>query len=87
MSRYFFHVINSEFMPDPQGMECSTPDEVKDQAVHIAGAMLKDQGLTLWETGNFHMFVCDEQNKTHLKLSFVAEDLTVSSKKNSDSDT
>ena len=76
MARYFFHIINSEYMPDPDGMECATPEDVKAQAVVVAGEMLRDQGLQLWETRNFYMFVCDEQNKTHLKLSFVAEDLT-----------
>ncbi len=38
--------------------------------------MLKDQGLKLWKTGRFYMFVADEQNKTRLKLAFDAEDLT-----------
>ena len=75
MSKFFFHVINGEFIPDTHGIECANPDEVKDNAVRIAGEMLHDQELDLWRTGHFDMFVSDEQNKTHLRLSFVAQDL------------
>jgi hypothetical protein len=81
MARFFFHVFNSEFIPDPVGMECPTPDDVKDEAVRIAGAMLKDQGLELWGTGHFDMFVCDDRNRTHLKLSFTAAEFTDNSHK------
>ena len=73
MARYFFHVINGEFIPDNTGLECVTQDDVKDHAVRIAGEMLKDQGLKLWDTGHYDMFVCDEKNRTLLKLSFTAE--------------
>jgi len=75
MARYFFHIINGDFVPDQEGIECATADDVKAHAVRITGAMLKDQGLSLWQTGRYDMFVCDEQNKTHLRLSFHAEDL------------
>ncbi len=37
--------------------------------------MSRDQALKLWATRHYDMFVCDEANKTHLELSFVAEDL------------
>ena len=76
MARFFFHVVNSEYIPDSLGLDCPTLSEAKDEAVRIAGAMLKDQGLQLWETGHLDMFVCDEKNKTRLKLSFTAEELT-----------
>ena len=76
MPRFFFHVINGDFIPDAVGVECADGDAAKRQAVTIAGEMLRDQGLKLWRTGRFDMFVVDEQNKTQLKLSFEAEDLT-----------
>ena len=75
MPRYFFHVINGSFVPDHTGTECSTLNEVKAQAVKAASAMLDDQGLQLWETRHWDMYVCDEQNRTRLKLAFTAEDL------------
>lgn len=75
MPRFFFHVINGDFYPDNEGIECAKPEDVKANAVHIAGEMLKDQGLDLWRTQHYDMFVCDEQNKTHLRLTFHAEDL------------
>lgn len=76
MSRFFFHVVNGSFMPDHEGMECSTTDEVKTEAVKAAGAMIHDQGSAVWNTGHWDMFVCDERNRTYLKLSFTVEDLT-----------
>jgi hypothetical protein len=76
MPKYFFHVVNGEFVPDLEGTECATTEDIKAQAVVVAGQMLKDQGIQLWRTRRYDMFVCDEQNKTHLKLSVQAEDLT-----------
>jgi hypothetical protein len=38
--------------------------------------MISEQGLQLWKTGSWIMFVCDEQNRTLLKLQFDAADLT-----------
>jgi hypothetical protein len=75
MTKFFFHVVNGEFIPDTHGLECANLGEAKDNAVRIAGEMLRDQGLQLWRTGHFDMFVCDEKNRTNLRLSFVAEDL------------
>ncbi len=76
MPRYFFHVVNGEFLPDPVGVECATADDVKAQAVISAGEMLKDHGLKIWNTQRFYMFVADDQNNTRLKLAFDVEDLT-----------
>jgi hypothetical protein len=76
MPRYFFHVVNGEFMPDHEGHECGSDEHVKAEAARAAGAMISEQGLTLWKTGSWIMFVCDEQNRTLLKLQFSAEDLT-----------
>jgi hypothetical protein len=76
MPRYFFHVVNGEFLPDTVGHECSSDDDVKAEAARAAGAMIREQGLTLWKTGSWIMFVCDEQNRTLLKLQFDAADLT-----------
>jgi hypothetical protein len=74
--RYFFHVVNNHFIPDPTGIECATADEVKAQAVISAGSMLKEMGLDVWNTNRWYMFVTGEDNRTQLKLSFDAEDLT-----------
>lgn len=76
MPRYFFHVVNGKFMPDSNGLECASPEEVKATAVRAAGEMLHDQGIDLWRTGRWDMYVCDDRNRTCLKLSFSAELLT-----------
>jgi hypothetical protein len=75
MPKFFFHVVNGDFIPDTQGIKCKHLDEAKSQAVRVAGEMLRDQGLALWRTRHYDMFVCDEANKTRLKLSFTVEDL------------
>jgi len=75
MPRYFFHVVNSRFIPDTEGTECATADEIKAQAIKSAGAMLKDMGLQVWTTNRWYMFVTDETSRTLLKLGFDAEDL------------
>ncbi|NGP18460.1 DUF6894 family protein [Devosia aurantiaca] len=76
MPRYFFHVVNGEFLPDAEGMEIDALDRVKAEAIRVAGEMIRDQGFKLWQTGRYDMYVVDEQNRTQLKLSFEAEDLT-----------
>jgi hypothetical protein len=78
MARYFFHVVDGEFIPDVEGHECASDDEVKAIATEAAGAMIRDQGIGLWKTGSWFMFVCDEQNRTLIKLQFEAEDLALS---------
>ena len=75
MPRYFFHVVNGEFIPDTHGMEFSEESQVKDQAVLIVGEMLRDQGIEIWKTKHFDMFVCNDKNQTRFKLSFAAEEL------------
>ena len=75
MSRYYFHVVNGEFIPDTDGLECANEDEVKAEAVRITGAMIEDQGIELWNTRRFDMFVCDDKNQTRFKLSFAIEEL------------
>src|SRR3569623_2063513 len=62
MRRYFFHVINGEVIHDLEAQECSDLDEARNHAVIGAGEMLRDQGLKVWKTRNYYMFVADENN-------------------------
>ena len=75
MPRYYFHVVNGEFIPDSEGVECVDEDAVKAEAVRITGAMIEDQGIELWNTKHFDMFVCDDKNLTRFKLSVAVEQL------------
>jgi hypothetical protein len=75
MPRYFFHVVDGEFIPDSHGIECLNEGQVKGEAVRIVGEMLKSQGIDVWNTKHFDMFVCDDKNLTRFKLSFAAEEL------------
>ena len=76
MPHYYFHVVNGHFIPDNIGVVCASLNEAKAQAITSAGQMLNDQGLKTWQTGHWDMYVCDAQNKTLLKLSFTAEDVS-----------
>src|SRR3569832_1152035 len=77
MPRYYFHVFFGVFFFVSVGLECPTLDEAKKQAEITAGAMLRDQGLKVWKTRRYYMFVANEKNETCLKLAFDVEDLTL----------
>jgi len=55
-------------------------DAAKAHAVVAAGEMLTDQGLKVWKTRNYYMFVADEKNRTCIRLAFNVEDLRVEQK-------
>ena len=40
MARFFFHVVDGQFVPDTMGIECSTQAQVKTQAIRIAGEIV-----------------------------------------------
>ena len=76
MSRFFFHIVDGQFVPDAIGIECATKVQVKTHAIQIAGEMIKELASAEWKANRLDLFVCDENNNTHLKLSFLAEDIS-----------
>ena len=74
MPRYFFHIDNGSLMPDRDGTKLPGIDEVRAEAVSVAGAMLKDLDGEFWSHGGqWTMHVTDEQSRLLFSLHFGAE--------------
>ena len=73
MARYYFHVIDGHVLVDQDGTDCSDMDDVREQAIVTAGAMLKDLARKFPNGGEWQMHVTDEFKLTVLKLRFSLE--------------
>ncbi len=73
MPRYFFHVRDSAEFIDDEGVELSSLNEVRSQAVVAAGEALKDLGGKFWNGEDWRMWVTDETGTTVCTLRFKAE--------------
>ena len=76
MNRYFFHLIDGQFLVDDVGTELPDMDAVRAMAIETSGEMLRDLGRDAWTGSEWQMHVTDEAKHTVLKLRFSAEDLT-----------
>jgi hypothetical protein len=76
MSRYFFHLIDGQFLVDEVGTELPDMSAVRAMAVQASGEMLRDLGRGAWTGSEWQMHVTDEAKHTVLRLRFSAEDLT-----------
>ena len=76
MARYFFNIIDDQFLADDQGSECASLDAARALAIETAGAMLRDAGRDLWDGTEWQMHVIGEDRRTLLKLRFLAEQVT-----------
>ena len=74
--RYFFNVHDGCEIIDDVGVELSSLDEARSQALIGAGEALREQGSEIWTSKLWHMYVVDETGKTVLRLSFSAESRT-----------
>jgi hypothetical protein len=72
--RYFFHVVDGQFLVDNEGTECAGLSEVRSQAIHTAGTILRDLGGKLAIGPEWQMHVTDAAKKTVFKLRFSAEE-------------
>jgi hypothetical protein len=73
MSRYFFHVFNGVDTLDTEGTEFPNVDEVREEAVRLSGAILKDLGSCFWESCDWQLRVTDEKGEKVCALTFRAE--------------
>ena len=76
MSRYFFHVVDGQFLVDDEGTECAGMAEVRSQAIHTAGTILRDMNGSFPSGLEWQMHVTDEAKTTVFKLRFSAEEPT-----------
>jgi hypothetical protein len=73
MPRYFFNIQDGKDFPDDEGSELAGPEEAREHAIVVAGAMLKDHGRHFWNHGEWRMLVLDESGATVCSLRFAAE--------------
>jgi hypothetical protein len=76
MPRYYFHVIDGQFLVDSEGTECSGMAQVRSEAIRTAGAMLADMNGAFASGHEWQMHVTDEANKTVYRLRFSAQEAT-----------
>ena len=76
MNRYFFHVIDGQFLVDEVGTELPDIGAVRAMAVQASGEILRDLGMDAWTGSEWQMHVTDEAKQTVLKIRFAAEDFT-----------
>lgn len=74
MPRYFFHVHDSQDLPDNEGTELADRDAAHREAFHMAGEMLKVADRKFLQGDVWEMRVTDEAGKTVCRLKFSAED-------------
>lgn len=74
MPRYFFNVIDGQFLVDEEGTDCADMKGVRDEAIKTAGAILKDGGAGYASGLEWQMHVTNESKKTVLRLRFSVEE-------------
>lgn len=73
MSRYYFHVVNGRDIIDNEGVELPGLEEIRAQALHTAGEILRDEGYQCWNGTEWQMNVTDATGQSVLKLRFSAD--------------
>ena len=76
MPRYFFNVIDGQFLVDDEGTVCPDMADVRAQAIDTAGAILRDLGGKFPKGLEWQMHVTDEAKNTVFRLRFSAEDVS-----------
>ena len=80
MPRYFFHVIDGRDIIDNEGTELSGLKAARTEAIHLAGAILRDEGDAFWKGEEWQMNVTDLTGQSVLKLRFSAADQDIAPK-------
>ncbi len=72
MPRYHFNVSDGQDMPDLDGHELPDLESARNEAVALAGALLKDHGQKFWSGQTWHMDVTDHTGLLLFRLDFTA---------------
>ena len=72
MARYFFHILNGEFVTDEVGSEHADMDSVRQEAIVSAGQMLSS-GDQSWSGEAWQMVVADGAGAIVYGLRFSAD--------------
>ena len=74
LPRFFFNIQDGQDFLDQDGTELSGPAEAREQAVIVAGTMLRDNAKQFWNHGGWRLVVFDENGDIVCGLRFTAED-------------
>ena len=74
MTRYFFNIIDGQFIVDGEGALCASVADMRQLAIRTAGAMLEDMAGHFPAGVEWQMHVTNESRETVLKLCFSAEE-------------
>ncbi|TPI12462.1 hypothetical protein FJW06_17030 [Mesorhizobium sp. B4-1-3] len=74
MTRFYFHVDNGTFTPDPDGVDLPDLDAARVEAVRAAGEMINDNKQSFWQHMTpWIMNVTDDANRLLFTLQFAAK--------------
>jgi hypothetical protein len=74
MPRYFFDVIDGQAIRDTEGTLCATAQEMRDEAIATAAAILKDMSRKFPPGLEWQMHVRNEHNDAVLKIRFSLDE-------------
>ncbi len=74
LPRYFFHIHDGRSIRDTDGIELAGVAEARHQAIATAGEMIRLDGHTVWNGGEWRMDVTDETGSPVFTLRFAADD-------------
>lgn len=72
MARYFFHIFNGKATIDDVGVDLSSMDAVRSEAIRASGQMLS-AGEQVWEGAAWRMIVADETGAVVFGTSFSTD--------------
>ena len=72
MPRYFFHVDGGSEQPDTEGTELAGMGQVRSEAVHLTGEILRDMGGRFWGHPEWTLTVTDQTGAEVLGLRVSA---------------
>lgn len=71
MPRYFFHIRDSAVVQDREGTELPDLRTARAEAIHTAGAILRENPDSLWAGQPWHMDVTDGSGRLLFTLDFA----------------
>jgi hypothetical protein len=60
-------------MPDIVGTEFASLEDAREEAVHLAGTLLREHSKEFWTGESWHMEVHDEADRLLFTLAFTAK--------------
>ena len=74
MPRYFFHITDGHTSPDEEGTVLPDIYTAQEQAIRMAGELLREMHARFWNGTEWTLEVADEEGKILFVLRFSAEE-------------